>query len=122
MNIERASFVEGIRAIAESVYSFHDRFDIPRVDTADTEATLEALRQRLAIIAEEIGEYASALNQGDVEDAASEAADVGYVALGTILRLGDLGRLACIEIARKNDAKVPSTHSERSSTGKVLRS
>ena len=120
MNIPKADFLSGVSAIARSVYEFHQRFDIPAVEPDKPVETLDALRQRLALLAEESGEYARALNRGDIDDAVKEAVDVAYIALGTILRLGEPGRAACIEVARKNDAKTPSSHSKRSLTGKVL--
>ena len=120
--MERRRFLEGVTAIAESVYSFHQRFDIAAIDTAEGDAAIESLRQRLALLAEETGEHARALNSADVAGAVDEAVDVAYVALGTVLCLGEAGRSASLAVARKNDAKTPSTHRRRSSTGKVLSS
>ena len=122
MNVDRQRFLDGVHTMAESVYAFHERFDIPCVDPTDTDDALEALRQRLVLLSEEIGEYARALNQARLGDATLEAADVAYVALGTVLRLGDEGRKACVTVTRKNDSKTPSTHGTRRSTGKVLES
>ena len=118
--MQSEDFIAGMGRIAESVDAFHVRFDIPQVDTADTAATLESLRQRLALLAEETGEHARALNRADIDDAAKEAVDVLYIAMGTIHKLGTPGVDACYQVADKNDAKVPSTHSTRSATGKVL--
>ena len=67
-----------------------------------------------------IGEHARELNRGNLEDATSEAIDVAYVALGTVLTLGYAGRDACYSIAGKNDAKTLTTHGSRGSTGKVV--
>ena len=121
MKEESSAFVHAVRALAVSVDEFHRRFEIPRIDPSlSTEDTLDALRQRLSLLDEEVGEYARALNRGDMEDAAKEAVDVAYIALGTIHRLGDAGLNACYEVARKNDAKSPSAYSERPATGKVL--
>ena len=113
-------FLQGIKRIAESVDAFHDRFSINKIDTDNTEVTLELLRQRLALLAEETGEHARALNRADIPDATKEAVDILYIAVGTIHRLGTTGASACHEVATKNDSKVPSSHSAHSVTGKVL--
>lgn len=120
MRIQQDDFMNAIATIAKSVDSFHDRFDIPSIDPSEVEGTLDALRQRLSLLDEETGEYARALNQGDVEDATKEAVDIAYIALGTIHRLGQHGLDACYQVASKNDAKTPSAYSKRSATGKVL--
>ena len=113
-------FVSAIQTLAVSVDAFHRRFDIPQIDMSGVDATLDALRQRLSLLDEEVGEHARALNRGEIDEAVKEAVDVAYIALGTIHRLGMEGIEACHEVARKNDAKSPSAYSKRSATGKVL--
>jgi NTP pyrophosphatase (non-canonical NTP hydrolase) len=113
-------FVSAIETLAVSVDAFHRRFGIPQIDMASVEGTLDALRQRLSLLDEEVGEHARALNRGEIEEAVKEAVDVAYIALGTIHRLGADGVDACHEVAHKNDAKSPSAYSKRSATGKVL--
>lgn len=120
MSGEMDLFLEAVNKMAESVYQFHERFEIPSLDISDTDATLEALRQRLALLAEETGEHARALNRADIPDACKEAADVAYIALGTLLRLGVAGWQAANQVSGKNNLKTPETHGKRSSTGKVL--
>jgi len=120
LGIGRQPFVDAITELAGSVYSFHERFNIGMVDVRDDEATLEALRQRLSLLIEEAGEHAHELNRGNVEAAISEVVDTAYIALGTVLRLAEPGRDACLAVARKNDAKSLTTHGARSGTGKVV--
>ena len=120
MQIDRDWFVDGILAITESVYSFHDRFEIDCVDTSDFNNTAEVMKQRLLLLSEEIGEHARAINRGDARDAILEAVDVAYIVLGTLLRLGPVGVQACYEVARKNDAKNLTTHAKHPDTGKIL--
>jgi hypothetical protein len=120
VTIQSEDFVRAINTLALSVDSFHERFEIPSVNPMEVEATLDALRQRLSLLDEENGEYARALNRGDIDDATKEAIDVAYIALGTIHRLGQRGLDACYEITQKNNAKTPSAYSKRSTTGKVL--
>ena len=56
-----------------------------------------------------------------MRDAVSEAVDIAYVALGTVLVLGIEGRAACYSISDKNDAKTLATHGNRGSTKVVAR-
>ena len=118
--MQSEEFVNAVQTLAVSVDAFHRRFDIPQIDMDSVDETLDALRQRLSLLDEEVGEHARALNRGEIEEAVKEAVDVAYIALGTIHRLGADGVGACYEVARKNDAKSPSAYSKRSATGKVL--
>ena len=120
MEIERSDFVDAVSRLGDSVYSFHERFGLPTVAHEGEDVILEALRRRLALLSEEVGEHARELNKGNVRDAVSEAVDIAYVALGTVLVLGIEGRAACYSISDKNDAKNLATHGNRDSTGKVV--
>lgn len=120
MTGDRESFVQGIQAISESVYSFHDRFGIASVDASDRDEVLEAMKQRLVLLSEETGEHARAINRAEIEDVILEAVDIAYIALGTILRLGPTGVQACHEVARKNNAKALA-NTRLSDTGKVVK-
>ena len=120
MEIERSDFVDAVSRLGDSVYSFHERFGLPTVAHEGEDVILEALRRRLALLSEEVGEHARELNKGNVVDAVSEAVDIAYVALGTVLVLGIEGRAACYSISDKNDAKTLATHGNRGATGKVV--
>jgi hypothetical protein len=120
MEIERSEFVGAVAGLGESVYSFHERFGLPTADASDPDATLEALRRRLSLLSEEVGEHARELNRANVGAATAEAIDIAYIALGTVLTLGYAGRDACSSVATKNDAKTLTTHGSRGSTGKVV--
>ena len=120
MEIERSDFVGAVSRLGDSVYSFHERFGLPTVVHESDEIILETLRRRLSLLSEEVGEHARELNRGNVGDAISEAVDIAYVALGTVLVLGIEGRAACYKISDKNDAKSLATHGNRSATGKVV--
>ena len=120
MEIERSDFVDAVSRLGDSVYSFHERFGLPTVAHEGEDVILEALRRRLALLSEEVGEHARELNKGNVQDAVSEAVDIAYVALGTVLVLGNDGRDACYSISDKNDAKTLATHGNRGATGKVV--
>ena len=120
IGIRKDRFLEGIMVISESVYDFHTRFEVPKIDIDDPNKALEALQQRLSLLSEEIGEHAWAVNRGHLDDSIKEAVDIAYIALGTVLRLADPGIAACLEIAAKNNAKTNKTHGKKSSTGKVV--
>lgn len=120
MGIEQHDFVRSVNRLAESVYSLHARFGLPSVDNADTDASMEVLRKRLALISEELGEHARELNRSNLQSAANEAIDIAYIALGTVLTLGRAGTDACYSIAAKNDNKTLSSHRSPGSTGKII--
>ena len=120
MTGDRESFADGVRAISESVYSFHERFGIGSVDTSIQDEVLEAMKQRLVLLSEETGEHARAINRAEIDNAIMEAVDIAYIALGTILRLGPAGVQACHDVARKNDAKTLA-NTKLSRTGKVVK-
>ena len=114
ISISRKDFGVSIRTLAESVYDFHVRFGVTDVETDDD------LRKRLAILVEEVGEHARALNRQNSEQAIKEAVDIAYVALGTLLCYAQAGADACYEVAAKNDAKQPQDGFTETATGKVV--
>ena len=118
----REEFVAAMARIAESVYDFHDRFDLPMVGAGlSPEQGLDALRARLPYLVEEIGEHSKALNQDDLDDASLELADVAFVAAGSVLTLGRLGATSARRVASKNDAKTGATHYLEEASGKIVR-
>ena len=121
MEIDSDRFVDGIKAMGESVYSFHERFGIDCVNGSNDHETFEAMKQRLVLLSEETGEHARAINRGQVHEAILEAVDIAYIALGTLLKLGTAGTAACHEVVCKNAAKSSATHAKRTDSGKVLK-
>lgn len=120
--VSREDFVSAVSRLAESVYDFHTRFDIPIINakTAENDA-FPRLCTRLAFLMEETGEHARELNQGILDRAADEMADVAFVAMGTLLEMDALGALACHGVADKNDKKTLHTHMVEPSSGKLVR-
>ena len=110
----KEQFVEAITRLAESVYEFHERFGVGGIDFS-ADDTFDTLRRRLSILVEE---HARALNKGDLDQAGGEAADVAFVALGTLLWFEAKGCFAALAVARKNDQKTPEDYEEGAS-GKV---
>ena len=124
--IARDDFVAALSEMAGSVYDFHQRFDVPRIDRSPAEQGpssdgLAALRSRLAYLIEETGEHAKELNRGELGDASKEIADVAFVAMGTLLVLDEMGVDACRAVAGKNNAKTVETHAADATSGKLVR-
>lgn len=120
--ISRDEFTAAVSRLAESVYDFHQRFDIPNINanTSD-DCAIPRLCARLAFLMEEVGEHARELNIGALDDAAAEMADVAFVAIGTLLELDTLGVSASRQVANKNDKKTLQTHFIEEASGKLVR-
>ena len=120
--VSREDFVSAVSRLAESVYDFHTRFDIPNInEKAPSGVVFSRLCTRLAFLMEETGEHARELNQGALDRAADEMADVAFVAMGTLLEMDALGADACNDVANKNDNKTLHTHMVEPSSGKLVR-
>lgn len=120
--ISREEFLTAVSRLAESVYDFHTRFDIPNINAKNTPGDVfSRLCTRLAFLIEETGEHARELNQASLDRAADEMADVAFVAIGTLLEMDSLGANACHIVADKNDKKTLKTHTVEPSSGKLVR-
>ena len=104
-----------IAELAGCVQTFHERFDISGA------ASREDLLARILIQDEEVRELHSAIVGESDERVASEAVDVLFVAIGTVLRLDPtLAAGAIREVIEKNDAKTWATH-HINDAGKIAR-
>ena len=105
------------RLVAEltaSVQAFHQRFGLVGPSTQ------EELLSRIPIQEEEVRELHHAILHEAPERIASEATDVLFVAIGTLLRLEpELVAHALAEVIQKNNAKTWTTH-HINSAGKVV--
>lgn len=120
--VSREDFVSAVSRLAESVYDFHTRFDIPNINAKTaTDDIFPRLCTRLAFLVEEVGEHSRELNQANLDLAADEMADVAFVAMGTLMELNSLGTSACSNVADKNDKKTLHTHRVEPSSGKLVR-
>ena len=84
--ISQEDFLESVTRIAGSVYDFHSRFGIPAISVnGSSDAAFDRLRTRLAYLVEESGEHSKELNQGNLQDASEELAELalGGTAVGT---------------------------------------
>ena len=121
-SISRDEFIVAAARLAASVYDFHARFDIPNLNAnSPANCAVPRLCARLAFLMEEVGEHSHELNVGALDDAASEMADVAFVALGTLLELDALGASAAHQVANKNDNKTRQTHFVEASSGKLIK-
>ena len=119
--MSKKTFLRAVEMMAGSVWDLHERFGIPTIAGISEEGTLLYLRDRLSIQMEELGELSGAINKGRLEEIPKEAADVLYVALGTIAVLDDVGASGCLEVAKKNDRKTAELYKFHEQTGKILK-
>ena len=110
-----ARALELIASLAKSVQDFHLRFGLLGP------CTREELLARIPIQDEEVHELHQAILNETPERIASEAADVLYVAIGTLVSLdSELVAVALAEVIDKNSAKTERTH-YINAAGKVVR-
>ena len=128
--LPKQEFLDAIAEIAESVYDFHDRFEVEYLEEFVPEPltipklhyddAMSLLTRRILLQIEEIGELSRALNKGLFENAFEEAADILYIALGTIVSSGGYGIDACQIVAEKNNNKTLD-NTKLSAIGKVIK-
>ena len=116
--MSEADFGNDLIDMARSVSDFHTRWGIDRQGRSDT-LPFQWLSARSRLIAEENIEFETA---DDWDAMAEEAADVLFVAIGTLDLLPDqLVARAMRRVTAKNDAKTGATHYVHPKTGKVTR-
>ena len=94
-----------IGELTASVQAFHQRFGLVGPSAR------EELLSRIPIQDEEVRELHHAILHETPDRTASEAVDILYVAIGTLLRLDpDLVAAALAEVIQKNNAKTRDTH------------
>ncbi len=104
-----------IGELTASVQAFHGRFGLVGPSSG------EELLSRIPIQEEEVRELHYAILHESPDRVASEAVDVLYVAIGTLLRLEPgQAQAALAEVIQKNNAKTWDTH-HINSAGKVVR-
>lgn len=108
--ISKKDFVDAINAIAESVYDFHERWNL----LINSKLPHDAIKEREGLLLEEVRELAQEYNKNQNEKSVKllsrEAADVLYVSVGSILALGKNGINAMHQVAEKNNNKTTKTH------------
>lgn len=113
-------FVDRIREMGAEVADFHARW--PQL--ARLPAPLaEVAGETAVLLDEEVQELRAELDAGqlDMEAACEEAADVLFVAMGLLCRLGQPGALAMERVTAKNRGKTEATHHYDAARRKVVR-
>jgi predicted HAD superfamily Cof-like phosphohydrolase len=92
--------------IAAAVAQFHQAFGLPMRDTPSAEIDGCLAKLRVALLEEEVGEFVTASEKGDLIGVADALADIVYVAYGTALTYGiDLDAVLA-EVHRSNMSKL----------------
>ena len=115
-------FITAVDAMAREVADFHERWG--RVSRLPGDPS-EVLGESFKILEEEVRELDAEIKTdgGDIDlrAASDEAADVLFVALGIIHRLGPDGHAAVERVVAKNRAKTNQTHFFDEARRKVTR-
>lgn len=117
MGVTREKYIEIVGILAESVYDFHERFELNPVGL-DEIHRFES--RQLGLLLEESAEFAKEVHCQDTELMMEELADVAFVALGGLLAAHEIGMSGMIDVAYKNDNKSPSNTYIRND-GKVVK-
>lgn len=116
---DRQAFIDAVAGVAAEVYEFHRRWG-QSVDDPHT-----VIRERLGLLQEEVDELRSEVGpEGSGADSTAiidEAADVLFVAIGNLERLGQAGLDGMVRVTHKNAAKTADTHYVRGHDGKITR-
>jgi len=118
-SISKKDFINAMNAIAESVYDFHQRWNLFDVSKSPFDAVCEREELLLEEVRELIAEYSKDKKQASVELLSREAADVLYVSIGSMLALHKDGAEAMLQVAKKNNNKTSKTHFYNEKENKV---
>ena len=118
----REEFVNSVAALAGEVFDFHARWG---EGAGLPGPAAEVIRERKALLDEEIRELAAEVDRPDAEvvpaDVAEEASDVLFVAIGHLYRLGTEGIAGMERVRHKNASKTEQTHYVNGLTKKITR-
>jgi len=118
-SISKKDFINAMNAIAESVYDFHQRWNLFDFSKSPFDAVSEREELLLEEVRELIAEYSKDKKQASVELLSREAADVLYVSIGSMLALHKDGAEAMLQVAKKNNNKTSKTHFYNEKENKV---
>ena len=109
--------------IAAAVAEFHRSFNLPMQRFPTTEIGDDLAKLRIALLEEEVGEFVTASEKGDLIGIADALADIVYVVYGTALTYGiDLDSILH-EVHRSNMSKLAADGKPLiRADGKVLKS
>ena len=117
--MQREEFIKAVTEMADQVWDFHERWSFWPFDGPERPPS-QAIRERQAILDEEIRELGEAVELREEPEVTKEAADVLFVAMGHVLSLKEPGLDGVREVTAKNARKTEATHRVRPDTGKLL--
>jgi predicted HAD superfamily Cof-like phosphohydrolase len=92
--------------MAAAVAEFHTAFNLPMQQSPSSETEDDLVKLRVALLEEEVGEFVTASEKGDLIGIADALADIVYVVYGTALTYGiDLDSVLQ-EVHRSNMSKL----------------
>ena len=92
--------------VLAAAISFHEVFDLPRQASPNVGIDESLARLRIALLEEEVGEFADAVAAADLVAIADALADIVYVAYGTAVTYGIDLDMVLGEVHRSNMSKL----------------
>jgi len=92
--------------VLAAAMSFHEAFDLPRQASPNVGIDESLARLRIALLEEEVGEFAEAVAAADLAAIADALADIVYVAYGTAITYGIDLDMVLGEVHRSNMSKL----------------
>ena len=92
--------------VLAAAMSFHEVFDLPRQASPNVGIDESLARLRIALLEEEVGEFAEAVAAADLVAIADALADIVYVAYGTAVTYGIDLDMVLGEVHRSNMSKL----------------
>jgi predicted HAD superfamily Cof-like phosphohydrolase len=105
---EEAAREDGLArgGVLAAAVSFHEAFDLPRQASPNVGIDESLARLRIALLEEEVGEFAEAVAAADLAAIADALADIVYVAYGTAVTYGIDLDMVLGEVHRSNMSKL----------------
>jgi len=123
MGRQESGSLDGPMDIAAAVAEFHMAFNLPVRQLPSAEIDPALAKLRVALLAEEVGEFVAASDKGDLAGIVDALADIVYVVYGTALTYGIDLDAALREVHRSNMSKLGSEGEPLlREDGKVLKS
>jgi predicted HAD superfamily Cof-like phosphohydrolase len=91
---------------AAAVADFHRAFNLPMRQSPSADVDKSLAKLRIALLQEEVGEFITASEKGDLVAIADALADIAYVVYGTALTYGIDLDSALREVHRSNMSKL----------------
>ena len=108
--ITKEEFVNAMATMAESVFDFHERFDLKEINFEDDFNINMYMQYKIGRQLEEMGEMNRALNRCDYDNMMEEIADNIFVAMGISLVTGANSDIYTNDVIFKNNKKTPENY------------